>query len=386
MQRREILLLIALIAAVLVWQGGRIVSKVIFEPIEMRRADLAGLDESIGTKQVEQARLARAERQLRDWRARSLSRDPLVAQRLYQRWLTDLAQNAGFANLKVTPERRIDRNEAYTTVEVSVSGEATLAQTGLFLYRFYRTNLLHRVTTINLQGKDNQGDPLLKVSLTAEGLSLTNAPDRKQLFPQTTLTQPLQPDDMELPVESPLRAAAGGDFLIRIGGEYLTVDGVSGRQWPVRERQVDGASPAVHETGTLIEIIPVDSARQSRSFAALQALVPRNPFAVPTPVKEEPPPVAEDEPQPPPIDVAAYTYLTGVIEHGDDRQALLFDRLNNRRLVVAEGQPFSVAGIEGIVVRIGADHMVFRQGDASWRLKVGENLRSLKQVQPAAND
>ncbi len=385
MQRREILLLILLIAAVLVWQGGRVVSKMIFEPIEMRRADLAGLDESIGTKQVKQARLARAERQLRDWRARSLSRDPLVAQRLYQRWLTDLAQNAGFANLKVTPERRIDRNEAYTTVEISVSGEATLAQAGLFLYRFYRTNLLHRVTTINLQGKDNQGDPLLKVSLTAEGLSLTDAPDRKQLFPQTTLTQPLQPDDMELPVESPLRAAVGGDFLIRIGGEYLTVDDVSGREWPVRERQVDGASPAVHEAGTLIEIIPVDSAQQARSFAAIQALIPRNPFAVPTPV-EEPPPVAEDEPQPPPIDVAAHTYLTGVIEHGDQRKALLFDRLNNRRSVVAEGQPFSVAGVEGIVIRIGTDHMVFRQGDDSWRLKVGDNLRNLRRPNDGAND
>jgi hypothetical protein len=346
---------------------------------------LDSLNESIAVKQDEQVRLARAQRQWKDWRARSLPPDPLDAQRLYQRWLTDLAQGAGFENLSVTPESRTSRNEVYTTVEVSVSGEARLEQLCVFLYRFYRTDLLHRVTNVNLQAKDNQGDPTLKISLTAEGLALVDAAPGKRLFAQTTVARTFSIADEVLMVADPLTLPAERRFLARVGGEYLDVTESSGNKWTV-QRGAEASTWAAHEVGEVVEIVPVNPDAQSRTLAAFRALITRNPFAVP--VSEEEPSetdgVAETE-EKPPLDPAEFTFLIGTISRGDERKALLFDRLNNQRLVVTEGDPFFIAGVEAAVVRIGSDHIVMRRGQQQWRLDVGENLRTMQLVDEPEN-
>ncbi len=381
MQRREKILLAILVAAILLWQGGRFVSRVFFAPIDDRRAELDALDAAIGAREVEQVRLARAEKLLGDARARSLPPDPLIAQRLYQGWLTDLAQNAGFAELKVAPERRVSRNEAFTTVEVSVAGEATLEQLCLFLYRFYRTDLLHRVTSMNVVGKEHEGNPPLKVSLTAEGVALSDAPTRKRLFAQTTLAKPISIADEVLTVTDPLELPAARDYLVRVGGEFLTVTGFVDKQWTV-QRGAEASEWTAHESGEVVELLPVNPDAQALALAAFRSLMARNPFAVPVPVEEQPaePAVVAEQDDRPPLDPAEFTFLIGTMSHGDDHKALLFDRLNNVRLVVAEGQPFSIAGVEGLAIRVGSDHLLFRQGEQTWRLDVGENLRALQAV------
>ncbi len=381
MQRREKLLAAFLVAAIVIWQGGPLLSRVIFEPIDIRHAELDSLDQSIALKQTDQIVLARSERQLADWQSRSLPPDPLVAQRLYQGWLTDAAQSAGFSALKVTPQRRTQRDDAFTAVEVSVTAEATLDQVSLFLYRFYRTDLLHRVTSLDLQSKKNQGNPPLRITLTAEGLALADAAPRSRLFAQTTLAQPLTVDGNTLIVSEPLKLPANADFLVRVGDEYLSVTAVAGNQWTV-ERGAEASQSAAHEAGQTLEIVPINTAAQQTSLDAYRWLVAaRNPFAIPAP-KVVPPPapaVAEND-QPPPLDPAQFAYLTGTISRGDDRKALLFDRLNNQRVVVAEGKPFSLAGINASIVRIGADHVVLKQDEQQWRLDVGKNLRSMQRL------
>lgn len=380
MRHREKIMAVVLLVAILVWQGGPFVWRAVVEPITVRQAELDGLNESIAAKQDEQVRLARAQKQWDDWQVRSLPPDPLDAQRLYQRWLTDLAQGAGFENLTVTPERRTSRNEIYTTVDVSVSGEARLEQLCVFLYRFYRTDLLHRVTNLNLQGKDNQSDPVLKVSLTAEGLALVDAAPGKRLFAQTTVAQTFSIADEVLIVADPLELAAERDFLVRVGGEYLDFVEFSGNKWTVR-RGAEASTWAAHEVGEVVEIVPVNTDAQSRTLNAFRALITRNPFAVPVPEEEpaEADGVAEGPPQPS-LDADEFTFLTGIISRGDQRKALLFDRLNNQRTVVAEGSPFSSAGGEVTVIRIGSDHIVLGRGDQQWRLDVGENLRAMQLV------
>jgi hypothetical protein len=382
MQRREKLLAAILVAGIVMWQGGPLLSRAIFEPIDVRNAELDSLDQSIALKQTDQIAVARSERQLADWRSRSLPPDPLVAQRLYQEWLTDLAQNAGFSNLKVTPQRRTQRDDAFTTVEVAVTAEATLDQVSLFLYRFYRTDLLHRVSSMDLQSKQNQGNPPLKFTLTAEGLSLSAAPPRNRLFLETTLAQPLAIDDKALTVAEPIKLPAKDKFLARVGDEYLSVTAVTGNQWTV-ERGAEASQPAAHDVGQKLEIVPINAAAQQAAIDAYRWLVAaRNPFAIPAP-KVEPTPepvVAKTDPPPPSLDPAQFAYLTGTISRGDDRKALFVDRLNNQRIVVEEGQPFSLAGIEASVVRIGADHVVLKQGEQQWRLEVGKNLRSMQRL------
>jgi hypothetical protein len=385
MQRREKILAVILLLAILVWWGRPFVWRTAIEPVEIRQAELDMLTASIAEKQVEQVRLARARRQLEDCKSRSLSRDPLVAHRVYQGWLTDLAQNAGFEELKVTPERRVSRDEGYTTVDVSISAEATLGQLCLFLHRFYRTDLLHRVTNISLQSKANNADPVLKVSLTAEGLCMADASPRKRMFAESRLREPCGVDDTLLAVRDAVEFPEDGNYLVRIGSEYLRVTRVSGNEWTV-QRGVDASLPAEHAEGAIAAIVPIRPDTQLQTMAACRALIGRNPFAVPSPDLESPQPDGVAGEEKPPLDAAEFAFLIGVITRDDQRKALFFDRLNNQRISVTEGESFSMAGIEAAVVQIGADHIVLRRGGRMWRLPVGENLRSMRRSDDAEDD
>jgi len=109
MQQREKNLLIGLVTAVLLWQGGKVVSSTFLEPLWTRQKDLEKLQESVSEKNKSLILLARQRKQLDGWKRRSLPPDPASmskrtagtqggarptaanAQRLYQDWLLDLA-------------------------------------------------------------------------------------------------------------------------------------------------------------------------------------------------------------------------------------------------------------------------------------------------------
>ena len=80
------------------------------------------------------------------------------------------------------------------------------------------------------------------------------------------------------------------------------------------------------------------------------------------------------------IDPAEFTYLVAAFAQNDQRQAWLYDRLNNENVVIDPGRPFSVAGINGVVRAIGDDFVLLDCGDVRWRLRLGKNLRSMEAV------
>lgn len=313
MRRSEQILLAVLLLGLLTWQGGRLVNRVLFEPIRQRRAELGRLDELLAEQKIKTAKLSRAESELKRWHQKSLPPDPLTAQRLYQQWLTNLAQDCGFVALNVYPDRVVRKNDACVGVLVSINAEASLDRLCLFLSRFYGTDLAHHLIALNIDSTQDRGDPVLRVTIMAEGLSLRDATQRQQLFPVGT-----PPND---PPTSPLH--------------------------------LDYAN-----------------------------LVANNPFAKPTPkVVERPPPAMEESPE---IDPAEFTYLVAAIAQDDQRQAWLYDRLNNENVIIDPGKPFSVAGIDGVVQAIGDNFVLLDCGEVRWRLRLGKNLRSMELV-PDAN-
>jgi len=113
-------------------------------------------------------------------------------------------------------------------------------------------------------------------------------------------------------------------------------------------------------------------------------LVAQNPFAKPTPKFVERSPPAPEQAAEPEIDPAEFTYLVAAFAQDDQRQAWLYDRLNNENVVIDSGRPFSAGGIDGVVQAIGDDFILLDYGDSRWRLRLGKNLRSMERV-PAAN-
>lgn len=557
MQRREKILAIILLAVVAGYQIVPSLWNAWNGPLEERRTQLALVQSSLDEKLDKQLAISRANARIRDAKARSLPPDPFTAQRVYQQWLTDLAMMTQFGKLAIVPSRRTDKRDVYSAVQVTVSGEATLDQVCRFLYLFHRTDLAHRIVKLDLESLANQGNPLLEVNLTAEGLAIVDAPPRRNLFPRAVLGEAVEAEATRVVVTSPDDGfPEKTPFRIRINQEFLEVTNVEGTQWTVK-RGLDFSSAADHAAESVVELTPIRSDGFVMKPEDYRIVLENNPFAKPgppyepkiapideviahrgaslkftptvttatpapasarfrlvgdapeglkldpatgtmewSPTAEEPlaeyelaleilngpsdkpliseefrlavrepnrPPVIEpvagttavlgrelaltikardevessrltyslaegapegatidastgelrwtppatmspgqvevtvqvaDDGQPPQTasqkfaiqvahDVAKFTKLVGCVRKGEDVQAYLRDQLNNKLFVLSQGNEFRYGDIQVSVLSIGADFVVFNMKNESWRLELGENLRSMKKV-PAA--
>ena len=378
MRRSEKILTAILLLGLLAWQGGRLVNRLVIDPIRQSRTALGRLDARLAEQEREAVELSRAKENLERWRRRSLPPDPLTAQRLYQRWLNDLAQDCGFVEPRVFPDRVIRKNDACMGALVSIDAEARLEQICQFLSRFYRTDLAQQITSLSITSPQNRGDSTLRVAITAEGLLMLDAPTRQRLFPTGKLGGALSEQDTTVKIVEGDGFPMTAGFLVRIGGEYVRTVEVTGTQWVV-QRGADRSVPTIHADGDLVELVPViETLRDVSRSPDYSDLVSRNPFRKPAPKIVEPTPRAPDEP--PEIDPAEFTYLVGAFAQNDLRQAWLYDRLNNENVIVGLGEFFSVAGIEGVMQTIGDNFVLLDQGESRWRLGLGKNLRSMERV------
>lgn len=257
MQNREKLLAIGLGGIMVLWFGLPIFERNFLEPLNALAADEERLQKEANQKFDEQLELRKKEKRLADWRKISLPPDPLDAQRLYQEWLTDLGQLSGFEGIKVTLERRVATGKVYVTIPVTLEAKATVQELAQFLERFNSVDLLHRISTCDAISPASEGNPDLQVTLTAEGLSLTDAPVRSRLFPQIVLEADLNENQTNLQHPS---AAIGfpeqGAFRVRIDDEFLNVNQVEGNQWTI-QRGVARTFAEDHSVGATIELYPL---------------------------------------------------------------------------------------------------------------------------------
>ncbi len=280
-QRRTKILAIAFGVLVLLWQGIPIVNETLFGPLNEREEALAAVNERIRDREVDEHRAMTARGKLNVWRQQSLPSDALNAQRLYQSWLTDLAILCGFADLDIKPDRRVTNGNVYTGVQVSLEASATLEELARFLHEFHRTDLLHRVVSLSIEGEQHQGNPPLQIQLMAEGIALQSAANRETLFPETPVRQDLPADATVLQVRDATGFPLRVPFRIRIGEEFLSVTEINDESWTVA-RGIDGTQPASHTSGTTAEWAPiqpetsVDSATDHRA-----GLIAAHPFVLP---------------------------------------------------------------------------------------------------------
>lgn len=302
MQRRQQYLLFGLIAVVVLWQGARIVDSSFLQPIRDKQTELAELEKTVSLKKKDQIELARLKKNLDKWKARSLPPDPvknakqrpdaLNAQRLYQDWLHDLALLSGFEDLEIRPERlMVSRDNVFVSVNVKIEANAHYEQLCHFLERFYRADILHRVTAMRVQSRESDGDPLLQVTIDAEGLAIVTAPQNRRLFPQTTLEADLAEDATELLVGSTDGFPEKPDFLIRIKNELLRVTAVNGTTWTV-ERGQDSTTASAYAVGTSIEQMRLNDEVPARSAAEIKQLLASNVFVKPAPPVQYKPRIA----------------------------------------------------------------------------------------------
>ena len=294
MERRQQYLIGGLVTVVVLWFGSGWLKSAVLEPIQAKREALDNLTKTVGQKEDQLLNLARSKKLLKDWQVRSLppdltkarqKPDALNAQGLYQEWLTDLAQLSGFEDLKVTPDRRAPKGNIYVSVMVKIEADARFEQLCNFLDRFYRADLLHRVSSLRVLSKESDGDPFFQVILEAEGLALLDAPQRRTLFAQTRLAEELSEDGTTLKVDGLDGFPKEPGFRIRLKNEYLTVTEIDGTSWTV-ERGIDRTTAADYPETTIVELTPLNASVPARTAEEFQELLAANIFVKPAPPKD----------------------------------------------------------------------------------------------------
>ncbi len=341
------------------------------------------VEKSVSKLEDEQFNIQVAERNIADLKSRSFPPDDVAAQRMYLAWLTDLVQSVGFSSPKLTPARGTP-NKVYSSFRVTIEAEATFPQLCTFLFQFRRTDLLHRIASLTVEGDKGQSKTPLKVNIVAEGLSMKSAAPRAALFPKTEFAAAVEPSGDKLTVAKTEGFPKKGEFLVRAGSELLRVQSTADTTWTVL-RGVDGTTAAAHKQGDVIELLPLLPEWKDRKLEDFRALTSQNPFAKPekpkppeTPKKEEPKPVVKlDDP------AMKTTKFVGATVLNDEPRICFLDPAGDKRTYVKIGENFAVAGIKGTLVEVHSNHILVQIEQDKWRLDLGKELAALKKLDRA---
>lgn len=189
--RRKETWLIGIAAVVLTLIVGRLLWTVVTTPFRTRQKNLTSVSANVRAKEKQLQDLLKAKEKLERWRAQSLPSDPVLAQRLYQNWLLECAQNSHLEDTRLDcGEVRREKNLFYR-MPFTIRAQGTLESLTHFLYSFYSRNYLHSIQRIAVTPlKDAKKVDLL---ITVEAVALDNALAKDQL-PTGPLVEANLPD------------------------------------------------------------------------------------------------------------------------------------------------------------------------------------------------
>lgn len=289
MQMREKLLAGGLAAAIAIYFVPKMWSWYI-EPVEIAEAARKSAQALRDDREYKQLQVFTKQKQLKEWKGRSLSPKPTEAAAQYQQWLTDMAEVvAEFSNVSVKPETtRTAANEPFSAIDVTLTAEATLAQVRLFLFRFFQADVMHSITQLSLDSPAATGNPRLAIVMKFEALSLRDAPPRgPTLFARTEVAEDWQDPTQALSVRHAEGFPTKAPFLVRVGKHFFEVTEASGTSWTLttdaNSPQGTAKRPVTLLADEIVELVPIHPEFSKRSIAQFEPILKRNPFVKPVP-------------------------------------------------------------------------------------------------------
>jgi hypothetical protein len=348
MNTRERTLASIVLGMVILGGGYFLVSQLLLGPLRARADNLAALQKDVQNKRDRIAQIKAARPQLDRWKHISLPADADMAQREYEKYLTDLLRLADFAPgaLSVTP-RPLDtkssptlpgKGPVYTKLAFQVQARGSLESLVRMMEHFYRTNLLQQVKTFLVQKpattRPGQQPRDLDINMTVEALIVNGAENRQSL----------------VAMDRRLLSVA----LDAIGTRPRGIGGLA------------AAAVLASPTG------PMGSGNLAQPPRDYLALATKNIFLGPVPGAQQ------EE-----VDLTRFIYLTSITDNGRRPEAFLYDRYNNRntRLRASAGfDDFRVADsqdvevVKGHVLRIDERDVLFQVDKKVYMMHLGENL------------
>lgn len=267
-------------------------------PVTERETTMRSLTRQLEKKEDDELKTMAAISKIADWKKRALSSDALTAQRVYQAWLTQLADECGWRNLGVIPRRTRPVGPG-TSVSVSVEGLATAKDLAKFLKRFEASGMLHAVEQATFEAGTMDADVPLTISITATALSLPEGGSVP--LPYARLVVDENADDPTSVLVSPVLGGVDETFSVSLdvdGKEHVAIvknvddTGRLSLKW-------NGEEPVTLSTGTVLTTQPYE---HDDAVVEWNELAARGPFALPkaagetvvTKTDENKPPVVDE--------------------------------------------------------------------------------------------
>lgn len=252
----------------------------IMAPIREAEQAYATAEEKLEMASEQNTQVIQAEVNLERGQAISLPPSPTDALRVYQKWITNLAEQCNFAALKVSPGRIDNRADRFLTVNVQVEAEVGLEDFSRFVFLFDQANLKHRITNLDIESTGTSGNPRMEVILTAQGMSVAGAPMHDDVFPLTKLAGEISADQTELAVASSESFPRKTPFLAQVGFEMVEVTSADAEKWTVT-RGVQGTKASQHNASEYVQLFPVRFQDDPLTFEDYENFLASSPFVKP---------------------------------------------------------------------------------------------------------
>ncbi|TWT66380.1 hypothetical protein [Allorhodopirellula solitaria] len=384
--------------------------------VSYRQGRLNSLASAADDLQVQWLAGTQAERQLGEYKARSLSSDPEVAKSSYQAWLLSMVGKLNIGDAVVDPISIAPFDELYTQFGFRVSGKTDLKGVVDLVYAIQSRDQLHRIRQISfapvrkslsqVAGQRQESTDALSVVLMIDAIGLNIAeaqpappseepswritrsleasresilnrnffqpPNQAPQFEGDTQMVAFRGKDNDLPLKfsdpenNRVNVSVEGELpeWVRWDAESAKLV-VSPPADPENTDDSEGDAPKSIEEFE-VQIVATDDGYPHRQTT--QSLMVKT---------QAPPPPPEAPAAAPGFDDATQTFLTALVQGGDDWTAWMNVRTRGKTLKLKVGDEFEIGSIQGKVTGVTARRVTLEINGQSYELRPSGKLSDL---------
>lgn len=331
---------------------------------------------------------ALADRQMGEYLVRSVSSDPERARSDYQSWLFDVVKEHQVEGANIsTSDRSNAVGDLYKQLTFNLTGQAKMPQILGLVHAIQAKDYLHRIREMDIKPAKN--DNGFALSLTIDVASLNAAP--VDATPPKTNAWRVDPDALayaepilnrnlfEPPNQAPtyagqrtLEATKGRSEAFPLAFKdadehrltYDLVDAPQNVSIDSRSGTLRVTSDELTEFDVTVRVTDDGYPKRTVNETLLVKVV-------------DPPPPPKDEPKVElTFDDAKQTYLTGLVQGGDDWTAWMNVRTRGKTLKLRVGDEFEIGSVRGVVEAIDEDRVTLKVGEKTVVLSSGSALKA----------
>lgn len=363
---------------------------------------------------------AEAERQMGEYKVRSLSSDPRIAQSSFQSWLLETVRQVGLQDAIVDPVGDIPVGDLYRRYGFRLSGRTDLPGLIDLVYQVQARDQLHRIRELNFAPvtksarrgvSEAETEDMLGVVMVIDAISLsiaeTNPPtpgdqpswritQTKEAYRDSILNRNFfkppnqapryrgseqllatigQSNELQFEFEDPeeheIRLTLEGDLppwaswdedrarLIVFPPEPIKGEPVEGE---TVDSETVGSGPADDDL-IEVQVTAIDNGYPSRRTTQTVLVKTQNP-----------PPPPEPTLPPPGFDDSTQTFLTALVRGGGDWTAWMSVRTRGKTLKLKVGDEFEIGTVRGKVTGVTSRSVMIEIDGQSYELKPAEKL------------